>query len=81
MLFTIRKIGQNDFVNKNWPNDPRISCKYLSNLVELIEINVDIEELQKIERAFEKMKLWSFNFWILKKKLTSFHLFLMIFEV
>jgi hypothetical protein len=51
-------------------------------LVELIEINVDIEkELQKIEGAFEKMKLWSFNFWILKKKLTSFHLFLMIFEV
>ncbi len=44
--------------------DP-ISCKYLSNLVELIEINVDIEkELQKFEGAFEKMKLWSSNFWI-----------------
>jgi hypothetical protein len=25
------------FVNKNWPNDPRIGCKSPSNLVEFIE--------------------------------------------
>jgi hypothetical protein len=42
------------FVNKNWSNDSRIDCKPPSNLVELIEKNLNFEEeLQKIEGSFE----------------------------
>jgi hypothetical protein len=35
------------FVNKNWPNYPRIDCKPHSNLVELIEKDLDFEEESK----------------------------------
>ncbi len=37
-------------VNKTWFNDPMIGYNSCSNLVELIEINI---ELTKIENAFE----------------------------
>ncbi len=41
-------------MNKNWSNDSRIDCKPPSNLVELIEKNLNFEEeLQKIEGSFE----------------------------
>jgi len=33
-------------VNKNWLNDPRIDCKPPSNLIELIEKDLDFEELE-----------------------------------
>jgi hypothetical protein len=35
------------FVNKNWPNDPRIDCKSPFSLV-------DLEELEELERTFER---------------------------
>jgi hypothetical protein len=40
------------FVNKNWPNDPRITCKSPYSLVDLIEINFNLEE--EFKGAFEK---------------------------
>jgi hypothetical protein len=43
------------FINKNWPNDPRICCKSPSNLVEFLEKNVNLkEEFKKFEGEFEK---------------------------
>jgi hypothetical protein len=32
------------FVNKYWPNDPRVGCKSPSNLVKLIEKDLELEE-------------------------------------
>jgi hypothetical protein len=32
------------FVNKYWPNEPRIACKPFSNFMELIETNAKLEE-------------------------------------
>jgi hypothetical protein len=49
------------FVNKNWPNDPKINYKPLSSLVELIEIAVDLEkELEEFEGAFERVEVMEF---------------------
>jgi hypothetical protein len=45
------------FVNKNWPNDSRVDCKPLSNLVELIEKDLDYEELEDFEDSFERDEL------------------------
>ncbi len=43
------------FVNKNWPNDLKISCKSPSNLVEFLEKDVDLkEQLEKFEGEFER---------------------------
>ncbi len=39
-------------MNKNWPNDPRISCKSPSNLVEFLEKDVVLEE--EFEGEFER---------------------------
>jgi hypothetical protein len=45
-------------VNKNWPNDCRVSCKSPPNLLELIGIDVDLEkELEQFEKAFEKNEI------------------------
>jgi hypothetical protein len=53
------------FVNKNWPNDPRIGCKSPSNLVEFLEKDVDLkEELKKFEGEFaqdEVVEMQNFN--------------------
>ncbi len=32
------------FMSKNWLNDERVDCKAPSNLVELIDFEVDLEE-------------------------------------
>ncbi len=49
------------FVNKNWPNDLRISCKSPSSLIDLIEIDVNLdEELEELEGAFEKDEVMEF---------------------
>jgi hypothetical protein len=40
------------FVNKNWPNDPIISCKSPFSLVDLIKTNLNIEE--EFEGTFER---------------------------
>ncbi len=46
------------FVNKNWPNDLRIGCKSLSNLVDFIESDLNSrKELDKFKGAFEKDKV------------------------
>jgi hypothetical protein len=37
------------FVNKNWPNDPIIGCRYPSNLIEFLKKDIDLErEFKKI---------------------------------
>jgi hypothetical protein len=45
------------FMNENWLNDLIIDCKPPSNLVELIENNLDFEELEKFEGYFEQDEL------------------------
>jgi hypothetical protein len=32
------------FVKNNWPNDPRIGCKFPSNLVDFIEFDANLED-------------------------------------
>jgi len=39
------------FMSKNWPNDPKIDFKPPSNLVEMIEKDLDFEEF---ESSFEQ---------------------------
>jgi len=41
------------FVNKKWPSDLKIGCKPSSNLMELIQIDLDFEELENFEGSFE----------------------------
>jgi hypothetical protein len=42
-------------MSKNWPSDPRVGYKSPSNLVELIQINLDFEDkLEKFEGSFEQ---------------------------
>jgi hypothetical protein len=46
------------FVNKNWPNDPKIRCKFPFNLLEFLERDIDLEEeLEKFGRILKGMKL------------------------
>jgi hypothetical protein len=41
-------------MSKSWPSDPRVGYKSPSNLVELIQINLDFEdELEIFEGSFE----------------------------
>jgi hypothetical protein len=43
------------FVNKNWPNDPRIGCKSPFNLVKFLEKDVNLEEnLEEFEGEFAR---------------------------
>ncbi len=43
------------FVNKNWPNDPKIECKSPFNLLEFLERDMDLEkELEKFEGEFQR---------------------------
>jgi len=43
------------FVNKNWPNDPKIGCKSPSKLLKFFEGDTYLEkELEEIEGEFEK---------------------------
>jgi hypothetical protein len=46
------------FVNKNWPNDHKIRCKFSSNLVEFFEKDINFKkELEKFEWDFERDKI------------------------
>jgi hypothetical protein len=46
------------FLNKNWPSDLRVCCKSPSNLVELIQRDLDFEEeLEKFEGSLEWDKI------------------------
>jgi hypothetical protein len=44
-------------MNTNWPNDPRIDCKLLFQLVKLIEKDLDFEELENFENSFKRDEL------------------------
>jgi hypothetical protein len=47
------------FLNKNWPNDPRIGCKPM----ELIEINTKLKDrLKKFGSTFEKDEILEIQF-------------------
>jgi len=46
------------FVNKNWPNDPKIGCKSQSSLSDFIVSDLNLEEkFEKFEKAFEKAEV------------------------
>jgi hypothetical protein len=49
-------------MNKKWPNNLKIGCKHLFNIVELIEADAKLEvELEEFEGAFKKdeiLKIW-----------------------
>jgi hypothetical protein len=58
MSFTIKKLGELIFVSKNWPNDPRVDCKSLSDLVKFIAMDEQLEkELQEFEDEFKQDKI------------------------
>jgi hypothetical protein len=42
------------FVNKNWPNEPRVGCKSPCNLVNFIEINEIKKKLKEFKGEFEQ---------------------------
>jgi hypothetical protein len=42
-------------MNKNWPNNLRISCKLFSNLVEPMEVDVKLERLKEFEINFKNV--------------------------
>ncbi len=43
-----------NFLNKNWPNDPKVGCKSPCNLIEFIKTDGDLEkELEQFEGDFE----------------------------
>jgi len=42
-------------VNKIWPNDTKVGCKAFSNLVNLIDFELNLkQELDEFERSFEQ---------------------------
>jgi hypothetical protein len=55
MSFANKILNRLIFVNKNWPNDRRISCKSPFNLLEFLEKDTNLEEkLEKFEGESEK---------------------------
>jgi hypothetical protein len=43
------------FINKKWPNDPRVGCKSPSDLTKFLEKDINLEEeLEKFEGEFER---------------------------
>jgi hypothetical protein len=48
------------FVNEDWPIDPMNSCCSPSNLVQLIEINLNLEK-RVWKCILNKMKLWKYD--------------------
>jgi hypothetical protein len=52
-----KKLDNLIFVNKNWPDDPRIDCKSTFSLVDYIETNLNLEKELEFEEAFEKNKV------------------------
>jgi hypothetical protein len=45
------------FVNKNWPNDPRIGCKSPFSLIDFIETILNLKKELEFEEAFENDKV------------------------
>jgi hypothetical protein len=55
VIYNKKNLEKLVFVNKNWPNNCRVGCKSLSNLLGLIGIDAHLEdELEQFERAFER---------------------------
>jgi hypothetical protein len=51
------------FVSQNWPNDPRLGCKTMSNFVEFVEKDKIIEdELEEFEGEFKREEIVDMNF-------------------
>jgi len=58
MSLTIRCFREFFFVIKNWPIDSKIDCKPHSNLVKMIDKNLDFEEeFEEFEGFFERDEL------------------------
>ncbi len=48
-------------MNKNWPNDPSISCKSFSSLENFIESDFNLrKKLEKFERTFNRDEVMDF---------------------
>jgi hypothetical protein len=42
-------------VNKNWPDDAKVGCKAFTNLINLIDFELNLkQELNEFERSFEQ---------------------------
>ncbi len=49
-------------MNKNWLNDPIIDCKPPSNLVKLIEKDLDFEEeLENLKVLLSRINFWTYK--------------------
>ncbi len=44
-------------MNKNLPNDARVGVKACSNMLKLIDCEIDIKELDEFENSFEQEEL------------------------
>lgn len=44
-LLPLKNLDKLIFVNKKWPNDPKIGCKSLFGLVDFIEIDINLEKV------------------------------------
>jgi hypothetical protein len=54
MSFIIQKIYKISFCEKNWLKHPRFDCKSFSNLVEVMEDDLDFEKkLEEFQDPFE----------------------------
>jgi hypothetical protein len=42
--FQIENLEKLIFVNKNWPNDPKIRCKFSSNLLKFLEKDINLKK-------------------------------------
>jgi len=58
-----KNLDKINFLNQNWPNDPKVGCNMSSTLVEFIEKDEIIEEeLKEFEREFEKEEIVNMSF-------------------
>jgi hypothetical protein len=46
----LRNLDKLNFVNQNWPNDPKVGCNLPSTLVEVIKNDEIVEKLEEFER-------------------------------
>jgi hypothetical protein len=60
------------FVSKNWPNDSRVACKSLFNMVNLIEKNLNLKKKQ-LEISFEWDEI--VNIWNYRRKKNFLYFF------
>jgi len=56
VIYNLEILNKLIFVDKNWPNDPKIGCKSPPNLVDFIETNANLE-VEFEEGALEKVEV------------------------